>query len=96
VRDDPFARIDPSDDARFYSMARNVVHIEPGAIESLGRVYADHFPDGGIVLDLMSSWRSHLPAGLGNVVGLGMNAEEMTAKPRRKCSPRLAMCAEPS
>jgi SAM-dependent methyltransferase len=82
VRDDPFARIDPSDDARFYSMARNVVHIEPGAIESLRRVYADNFPPGATVLDLMSSWRSHLPTGLGTVVGLGMNAEEMTANPQ--------------
>jgi SAM-dependent methyltransferase len=81
-RKDPFARIDPSDDARFYSVARNVVHIEPGAIESLRRVYADHFPPNATVLDLMSSWRSHLPDGLVKVVGLGMNAEEMTANPQ--------------
>jgi len=82
VRDDPFARIDPSDDARFYSVARNVVHIEPGAIEALRRVYADHFPRNATVLDLMSSWRSHLPKGLGRVVGLGMNAEEMADNPQ--------------
>lgn len=82
VRDDPFARIDPSDDARFYSVARNVVHIEPGAIEALRRVYADHFPRNATVLDLMSSWRSHLPDGLGRVVGLGMNAEEMADNPQ--------------
>jgi SAM-dependent methyltransferase len=82
VREDPFARIDPSDDARFYSVARNVVHIEPGAIESLRRVYADHFRPNATVLDLMSSWRSHLPDVLGKVVGLGMNAEEMAANPQ--------------
>jgi SAM-dependent methyltransferase len=82
MREDPFARIDPSDDARFYSVARNVVHIEPGAIESLRRVYADQFRPNARVLDLMSSWRSHLPDGLGKVVGLGMNAEEMTANPQ--------------
>jgi SAM-dependent methyltransferase len=82
VREDPFARMDPSDDARFYSVARNVVHIEPGAIEALRRIYADQFPPNGTVLDLMSSWRSHLPDGLGKVVGLGMNAEEMTANPQ--------------
>jgi len=74
---DPFSRIDPSDDARFYSVARKVVHIEPGAIEALRGVYAELFPPGGAVLDLMSSWRSHLPEGLGRVVGLGMNVEEM-------------------
>lgn len=82
MREDPFARIDPSDDARFYSIARNVVHIEPGAIEVLRRVYADHFPPHATVLDLMSSWRSHLPGDVGRVVGLGMNAEEMTANPQ--------------
>ena len=82
VPDDPFARIDPSDDARFYSVARNVVHIEPGAIEALRRVYADHFPPHATVLDLMSSWRSHLPDGLGRVVGLGMNTEEMADNPQ--------------
>jgi SAM-dependent methyltransferase len=58
------------------------VHLEPGAIEALRAVYADHFPSGGTVLDLMSSWRSHLPEGLGRVVGLGMNADEMAANPQ--------------
>jgi SAM-dependent methyltransferase len=82
LRESPFARIDPSDDARFYSVARKVVHLEPGAIESLRGVYGDHFTEGATVLDLMSSWRSHLPDGLGRVVGLGMNAEEMDANPQ--------------
>lgn len=82
MRESPFARIDPSDDARFYTAARKVVHLEPGAIEALRRVYADQFPEGATVLDLMSSWRSHLPDGLGRVVGLGMNTEEMAANPQ--------------
>jgi hypothetical protein len=75
---EPFARADGEDDARFYSVARKVVHLEPGAIEALRGVYAEQFTPGGTVLDLMSSWRSHLPNGLGRVVGLGMNAEEAT------------------
>jgi SAM-dependent methyltransferase len=82
MRDDPFARFDASDDASFYSVARKVVHLEPGAIEALRNVYAEQFPPGGTVLDLMSSWRSHLPDGLSRVVGLGMNAEEMAANPQ--------------
>ena len=82
MQDDPFARMDPSDDALFYSVARKVVHLEPGAIEALRTVYAERFSPGATVLDLMSSWRSHLPAGLGRVVGLGMNAEEMAANPQ--------------
>jgi SAM-dependent methyltransferase len=82
VRNEPFARIDAADDARFYSVARNVVHLEPGAIEALRSVYAELFSPDATVLDLMSSWRSHLPDGLGRVVGLGMNAEEMEANPQ--------------
>jgi SAM-dependent methyltransferase len=78
----PFARADGEDDARFYSLPRKVVHLEPGAIEALRGVYAEQFARGSTVLDLMSSWRSHLPDGLGRVVGLGMNAEEMAANPQ--------------
>jgi len=74
--------MDPSDDAIFYVPERKVVHIEPGAIEALRSLYAEVLPPGGRVLDLMSSWRSHLPDGLGPVTGLGMNAAEMTDNPQ--------------
>src|SRR4051794_23186945 len=79
---DPFARMDPSDDARFYVFPRKVVHLEPGAIDALRREYSRVLPPGATVLDLMSSWRSHLPDGLGAIVGLGMNAEEMADNPQ--------------
>lgn len=74
--------MDPSDDARFYAVERKVVHIEAGAIEALRTFYAAVLPAGGRVLDLMSSWRSHLPDGLGRVDGLGMNAAEMADNPQ--------------
>ncbi len=79
-----YARDDESPDGGFYSFARKVVHLDEGAIAALGRLYADVLPSGGRLLDLMSSWRSHLPDGLaaGEVVGLGMNAEEMADNPR--------------
>ena len=79
---EPFARIDPGDDAIFYSVERKVVHIEPGAIEALRAFYASVIAPGGNVLDLMSSWRSHLPNGLGTVTGLGMNGAEMADNPQ--------------
>ena len=79
---DPFARMDESDDAAFYAFDRKVVHIEPGAIEALRTFYAQVLPPGATVLDLMSSWRSHLPDGLGRVGGLGMNAAEMADNPQ--------------
>jgi SAM-dependent methyltransferase len=79
---DPYARMDPSDDARFYAVERKVVHIEQGAIEALRARYAQLLRPGATVLDLMSSWRSHLPDGLGRVVGLGMNAAELADNPQ--------------
>jgi SAM-dependent methyltransferase len=74
--------MDPTDDARFYAAERKVVHIEAGAIEALRGFYAGMLPAGGRVLDLMSSWRSHLPDGLGRVDGLGMNQAEMADNPQ--------------
>ena len=70
-------------DEVFYAYERKVVHIETGAIEALRETYAEVLPAGGRVLDLMSSWRSHLPyTGLGPVTGLGMNAAEMEDNPQ--------------
>ena len=79
-----YAREDESGDDEFYEMPRKVVHIDEGAIAALGQLYGDVLPAGGRLLDLMSSWRSHLPAGFRatEVVGLGMNAEEMADNPQ--------------
>jgi SAM-dependent methyltransferase len=83
VPSDAFARMDPSEDEAFYAFERKVVHIEAGAIEALRAAYGEILPPHARVLDLMSSWRSHLPhAGLGEVVGLGMNAAEMADNPQ--------------
>jgi SAM-dependent methyltransferase len=78
-----FQRLDDEDDAEFYSFPRRVVHIDAGAIEALGRLYAERVPAQGRVLDLMASWRSHLPESFaGSLVGLGMNGEEMADNPQ--------------
>jgi SAM-dependent methyltransferase len=79
-----YARDDEAPDDHFYLPPRKVVHIDDGAIAALGRLYAEVLPKGGRLLDLMSSWRSHLPHGFhaGEVVGLGMNAEEMADNPQ--------------
>jgi SAM-dependent methyltransferase len=79
----PFAREDESDDRWFYAMPRLVVHIDEGAIGAIGELYGALLPAGGRVLDLMSSWRSHLPEGLGvRLYGLGLNAVEMAENPQ--------------
>ena len=78
-----FRRGDESPDPRFYSVARKVTHIDDGAIAAVTSLYAELLPEGAEVLDLMSSWRSHLPpARAGRVVGLGMNAEELADNPQ--------------
>jgi SAM-dependent methyltransferase len=79
-----YTRDDEAPDPQFYAIPRKVVHIDDSAIAALGRLYAEVLPAGGRLLDLMSSWRSHLPAGFGavEVVGLGLNAEEMADNPQ--------------
>lgn len=78
-----YAREDESSDAEFYLLPRKVVHIDDGAIEALARLYTEVLPTGGRLLDLMSSWRTHLPEGFpADVVGLGMNPEEMADNPQ--------------
>lgn len=78
-----FDRMDESDDAQFYTLPRKVVHIDDPAIAAVGRFLAQTFAPNGVLLDLMSSWRSHLPSGFvkQRVVGLGLNAEEMADNP---------------
>jgi SAM-dependent methyltransferase len=79
-----FAKADPSPDAEFYAEPRFVTHIDDGAIAAVTALYRELFPPGGVVLDLMSSWVSHLPddAEYAEVIGHGMNAEELAANPR--------------
>jgi SAM-dependent methyltransferase len=79
-----FERIDPSPDPLFYALPRLVNHIDDATIAALSDYYREVLPPGGAILDLMSSWVSHLPADVsfGRVSGLGMNREELAANPR--------------
>ena len=80
-----FSRQDDSDDTLFYASARKVVHLDDRAIATLrDSVFAETLPSQAAILDLMSSWRSHLPSHLNpsRVVGLGLNAEEMADNPQ--------------
>ena len=79
-----FEKEDPGDDAGFYGFARLETHIDDAAIAALTEFYRDVLPAGGRILDLMSSWISHLPSEVayGEVIGHGMNAEELAANPR--------------
>ena len=79
-----FRKADPSPDPAFYVQPRFVTHIDAGAIAAVTAIYRDLLPPAGDILDLMSSWVSHLPpeAAYRSVAGHGMNAAELEANPR--------------
>ena len=79
-----FTKIDAEEDELFYEPPRLVCHIDDGAIAALTEFYRVALPAGGVLLDLMSSWVSHLPPEIGyaEVIGHGMNATELGANPR--------------
>lgn len=79
-----FTKQDEGDDLAFYAPPRLVAHIDENAITALSGFYRHKLPTGARLLDLMSSWVSHLPddRSYANVVGHGMNVEELAANPR--------------
>ncbi len=83
-RTDDFRRQDESADALFYVQPRLLVHIDDYAIEAIRSYFSETLPAGGVILDLLSSWRSHLPEELPlkRVVGLGLNSVEMAENPQ--------------
>jgi len=79
-----FGKRDTGPDALFYAQPRFVTHIDAGAIAAVTELYREVVPAGGTVLDLMSSWVSHLPdeTAYAGVIGHGLNAAELAANPR--------------
>ena len=83
LRPEHFRRQDESDDSQFYREARLVTHIDDAAIAAVTKFYGEMIPPGSLVLDIMTSWVSHLPPELAvaGVAGLGMNAQELAENP---------------
>ena len=79
IPEEAFRRTDETPDEEFYRTPRIVTHIDDGAIAAVTQLYRELFPAGGEVLDLMSSWVSHLPPEVvyRRVIGLGMNEVEL-------------------
>jgi SAM-dependent methyltransferase len=79
-----FRRQDESPDAHFYQQPRFVTHLDDAASAAVTQLYREYFVPDSTLLDLMSSWVSHLPAEVPyrRVVGLGMNEKELRANPR--------------
>jgi SAM-dependent methyltransferase len=78
------AREDERDDALFYRQPRLVHHLDAVCRARVTQLYGRFLAPGQRVLDLMASWRSHLPERPANihVAGLGLNADELRANPR--------------
>jgi SAM-dependent methyltransferase/FKBP-type peptidyl-prolyl cis-trans isomerase 2 len=74
-----FSRKDERPDEKFYDSPRFVQHIDDTAIEMVRNTYGRFLYGGMRVLDLMSSWQSHVPANvpLKSLSGLGLNMEEL-------------------
>ena len=75
---------DSADDLLFYAEPRFVHHLDQAFRARLSQLYAERIPQGAVVLDLMSSWVSHLPdtGRYERVVGHGLNEKELAANPR--------------
>lgn len=79
-----FEREDETIDSLFYEKPRLVTHIDDRAIQTITELYGKYITPDMAVLDLMSSWRSHVPENSkpNQMVGLGMNAKEMDENPQ--------------
>jgi hypothetical protein len=79
-----FRKEDEAPDHIFYAAPRFVTHIDAKATMAVTELYRALFPAGGNLLDLMSSWVSHLPRDIryGEIIGHGMNGMELKANPR--------------
>ncbi len=77
-------KLDQGDDAAFYAEPRLVHHLDAGFRARLTALYRQRLPPCAVVLDLMSSWVSHLPSDISyeEVIGHGLNGSELQANPR--------------
>ncbi len=84
LSDQQRCKLDESDDALFYAEPRFVQHLDGGFRSRLTELYRERIPPCAVVLDLMSSWVSHLPDDITyeEVIGHGLNEAELQANPR--------------
>ncbi len=79
-----FSREDETPDEHFYQEPRFTTHIDDATILEITKYYREVLSPSDRLLDLMSSWVSHLPGEIGyrQISGLGMNSEELARNPR--------------
>lgn len=77
-------KLDDTDDKLFYAYPRFVTHVDEGFIQQLTDLYTERLQPNTRILDMMSSWVSHLPEEMQftHVEGHGLNAEELARNPQ--------------
>jgi hypothetical protein len=77
-------KLDDNDDNLFYTYPRFVTHVDEGFIHQLTDLYRQLLKPDTRILDMMSSWVSHLPEEMKftHVEGHGLNGEELARNPR--------------
>jgi SAM-dependent methyltransferase len=77
-------KLDDSEDNFFYSFPRFVNHVDDNFINQLTELYRQQLQPQSRILDLMSSWVSHLPKEMefSHIEGHGMNEEELAKNKR--------------
>jgi len=74
------SKLDTNVDDYFYDYPRMVNHVDDSFRQQLTMLYRQKIPENGVVLDLCSSWISHLPEDgrlYKSVIGHGMNKDEL-------------------
>lgn len=84
LRPEQRTKLDDTNDRYFYDYPRFVTHVDDGFIERLSNLYRERLQPNSRILDLMSSWVSHLPEEMefAHVEGHGMNEGELAKNPR--------------
>ena len=84
LKPDQRIKLDDTDDKLFYDYPRFVTHVDEGFIQQLTELYRDRLKPNTRILDMMSSWVSHLPQDIAfaHVEGHGLNAEELARNPQ--------------
>ena len=84
LRPEQRTKLDDTNDLNFYDYPRLVTHVDEGFVDRLTNLYREQLQPNTRILDLMSSWVSHLPDDVeyAHVEGHGMNAEELAKNPR--------------
>ena len=77
-------KIDISDDQLFYQQPRYCYHLSKAFRNRLTNLYSEYLCDHHVILDLMSSWVSHLPTDTKykQIIGHGLNEAELASNKR--------------